>query len=144
MNILVKRIACIAAATSFVGVIACSNRIGQCNKLIEGVNKATTNIETSSKKLVGNDAKDFEDMAKALDDAKTTIGGVELKDEKLKSYQTEYVKVVGQMADAMKAAKAAIDKKDVAGAAKAQADFKKADTDEDGVRANITSYCQGG
>jgi hypothetical protein len=144
MNILVKRVACVAIAGSFVGLLACSNRIAQCNKLIEGVNTATTSIEASSKKLGGTDPKDFGDMADSLDKAGKTIGGVELKDEKLKGYQGDYVKVVGEMATAMRAAKSAIEKKDVAGAAKAQAEFKKADTDEDGVRANITTYCTGG
>lgn len=144
MIILVKHIACVAVAASFVGVMACSNRIAQCNKLIEGVNAATTSIENSSKKLNGNDPKDFGDMADALDKASKTIGAVELKDEKLKGYQGDYVKVVGKMATAMKDAKAAIEKKDVAGAAKAQAEFKAADTEEDGVRANITTYCTGG
>jgi hypothetical protein len=136
MNAFVKRGLTAAATTLAIALVACGSRVKQCNLLIEKVNHAGTVISTAGSKMG--------DMAKAVDTAKKDVESVQLSDDKLKGYQTDYAKMLEKIGQAANKAQAAQDKKDFAAAAAAAKDVMDASKEETGIVANINSYCQNG
>jgi len=117
----------------------CTSKVSQCNSLIEPINKQETAMSSLSAVL---DEKSFTDFMSKTDAAKKAVGGVELKDEKLKGFQAEYLKM---MDDIQKAVKNRLD------ADKAHDTAKQLESASAGMAAqvqgktltdSINAYCQ--
>jgi hypothetical protein len=145
MKKIVRHSVTLALATVATFVLACNNKIAECNKLIEKANAAMTTANNAQKKLDGkDDGKEMGDMATQLDAAKTDIQGVQLTDTTLKGFQTQYVSTLDRMSTAAKSMQAAGDKQDLAGMSAGLKDLQSAADDNSKLVDNINKYCTGG
>jgi hypothetical protein len=134
MGRLIARGACIAAIAGGLALIACNSKVAECNKLIEKINGAVTNMEKASKtKPSKENSKEMGEMAKVAETGKKDIESVALTDEKLKGYQKDFA---GKM-------QAAADKDDMPGMTAALNEINALEKEESTLVTNANNYCQG-
>lgn len=116
-------------------------RVAQCNVLVHAVNDASSIVQRKSKEVGAGQAADYYAMAGALDEGHRVITSAEVEDARLVELRAQYAAVIAKMATSMRDAGVAVELHDTEAAARAQADFERADAQEDTVRAAITQYC---
>jgi hypothetical protein len=142
MNKIARHALVVGLVGTGIFVLACNNKIAECNKLIEKANAAMTTANNT--KIDGkDDSKDLADTAKALDTAKTDIQSVQLSDDKLKGFQSQYAASLDKMSTAVKSMQAASDKQDVSGMTSGLKDWQSAVDDNNKLVDNINKYCSG-
>lgn len=129
-------------------LVACGkSKIDQCNAFIEQANASQTTV--SGLDSAGDDPAKLEAAATKIEEAAKKVDGVELKDEKLVGFKTNYVKNLNALAKTAKdIAGIQKDAKDAAKATAAEAklktivaDAEKLEKDDDKLINDINAYC---
>lgn len=129
--------AVLVSALAFGG--CCGNKIAECNKLIDSINKNGT-VVTKSLDKFGSSKKtkaDAEELGKTLDKVADEIKAIELKDETLKGAAKDYHDMLDNLGKAAKDATSS----DVAVQKKALDDLEKVTKTEDQIVDKVNSYC---
>lgn len=131
------------AVVSSVGLFGCNKKAEQCDKFIGVINDNGKAIKASSSKMTGagDDAKTYDEVAKVLDTAADNMTKVELKDDKLKEYATEYETMLRNGAKAARDVVKAQGDNDLAALTKAMGDIGQVETTEAGLVAKVNGYC---
>ncbi|TKD00807.1 hypothetical protein [Polyangium fumosum] len=136
--------AAIVGAALLVGATACGQKkVGECNQLIEVINKGVESLNKTPKG--GTDptgANELKSMADAMDKVAADAAKVELTIPDLKKYSTEYQAMAKDVAKAARDMAAAAEAKDLAKINSAQAALDKAVKQEDPLVDSINKFCQ--
>lgn len=136
------------AALATSSLVACGkSKIDQCNAFIEQANASQTTV--SGLDSAGDDPAKLDAAATKIEEAAKKVDGVELKDEKLVGFKTNYVKNLNALAKTAKdIAGVQKDVKDPAKATAAEAklktvvaDAEKLEKDDDKLINDINAYC---
>jgi ABC-type Zn uptake system ZnuABC Zn-binding protein ZnuA len=134
----------IVGAALLLGATACGQKkIGECNQLIEVINKGVESLNKSPKG--GADptgAADLKSMADAMDKVAGDAAKVELTIPELKKYSAEYQTMAKDVAKAAREMAAAAEAKDLAKINSAQTALDKAVKQEDPLVDSINKFCQ--
>jgi len=117
----------------------CGNKIAECNKLIESINKNGQTITKSLDKF-GSSKKtkaDADELGKKLDAIGDEIKGIELKDETLKASAKDYHDMLDKLSKAAKDATSS----DAKVQAKALEELEQVTKTEDTIVNKVNSYC---
>jgi hypothetical protein len=87
---------CLLVATTLV---ACDNKIAQCNALIAAMNRADDNLSQP-----GSDPTALEDVATKLDGAAREVGDVEVKAPELQKFRDDYRDLLRETAEGLRGA----------------------------------------
>ena len=114
-------------------------RIKQCNRLVEVINRHAGSL--SGDVPTGDDALD--QVAQRVDAARAEVEKVSLEDAELKAQRQRYVAFAEKVAEAARAASAAVAKEDVPALTEATSRLTTASAEEAEVVDAINEYCQG-
>jgi hypothetical protein len=130
----------LALGISAVGtLVGCDNKIGQCNALIEVINKEQGPLKSAS----GSDPAALKKLADTLDNVATKVEGVELKDEKLVGFRDDYAEMAKELGKASRDTATALESNDPQKAAEAAKAMKGFGPRESDLVDNINNYCRG-
>lgn len=118
------------------------NKISQCNKLSNVVNRAAKETQSIGQ---SNNADKFAELNKAadsLDSYAKELEGLSLKDETLKGFKDRFVKMYADTSRASRALVAAAKKRDINAGNGALRDLQKATSQEDPLVKEVNDYCR--
>lgn len=118
------------------------SKVSQCNKLAASINKANTDIENIRKDTKTDKMAQMGKIASSLDQYAGEIQGIEIKDEKLKGYQTQLVKLYQDMGKGSRDTLTAVQKKDMAAANKAVQVLQTGAVQEKTLIQDVNNYCR--
>ncbi len=126
-----------------MGMFGCQAKVKQCNDLIAVINQ-NQELKNKYSSLDPNKAgpKDFIGMADDMDKLKEKIGGVKLKDEKLKGFAKEYQDMLGEVSKTMRELAKALETKEQAALEKVLKDLNALQGKEGPIVGKINEYCQ--
>jgi hypothetical protein len=92
-SVKVQRVAMIAIAigTSFLTVSCNDNKVSQCAKTIEVVNRTVLDTKAISDSGTKGDVQTIDKLVEIFDKASKDLDGVNVKDEKLKVYKSQFL-----------------------------------------------------
>lgn len=129
------------AAVNLLTVSCTENKVSQCNKIIKVANqianKATAVINDGQR----DNPKATLQAAEAMDKASKEMAALTLKDEKLKNYQSRFMKMYGETSKATRDFIGAYEKKDRPAAEKALKKLDEATNQEPKLVDEINIYC---
>jgi hypothetical protein len=80
----------VAIATSFLVASCTGNKVSQCTSLIEVVNRTVTDTKTITDSGTKGDLSTIEKLATIFDTATKDLDSVNVSDEKLKTYKSQF------------------------------------------------------
>lgn len=133
----------LTAAISLLTVSCGESKISQCNKIIKIANDAVSQAKSLTNGTQASDTKAMVQAAKAMEKASKDMAAIKVKDEKLKNYQSGFIKMYGDTSKATRDFVAAFDRKDRPAAETALTNLQQATTPEKQLVADINTYCSG-
>jgi len=119
----------------------CDPKINQCNRLIDVINGEQDLIKTAASK---NDVEGLKKLAETFDEVGKKVDAVELKDEKLRGFRSDYKKMVDDLAKVSRDSAEAYETNDPAKSEDAEKKMSKFTARENELVNSINEYCQGG
>ena len=126
--------------TAAMGLAGCDGKIGQCNRLIEVINKEQGPLKYAS----GSDPAALKKLAETLDNVGKKVEAVELKDETLIKHRDDYAQMARDLAKASTETAAALESNDPAKAQEAAKKMSGFGSRESDLVDSINKYCSGG
>jgi hypothetical protein len=118
------------------------SKVAQCNKLIDVANQAAkASLEFGENPHPEKGGKAFTEMADKIDTLTASMSALEMSDEKLKGYQTNFVSMYTAASKGLRGGAVAFDKKDVAAMNKEMAAIQTATGGEAKLVGDINTYC---
>lgn len=133
----------LTAAISLLTVSCGESKISQCNKIIKIANEAVTKAKSLTNGSQASNTKAMIQAANAMEKASKEMAAIKVKDEKLKDYQSGFIKMYGDTSKATRDFVAAFERKDRPGAETALTNLQQATTPEKQLVADINTYCSG-
>ncbi|MGB7443659.1 MAG: hypothetical protein WA919_21560 [Coleofasciculaceae cyanobacterium] len=129
------------AAISLLLFSCGESRTAQCNKIIQVANGAVSEAKSVTKEGESNDPKAMLKAADAMEKASQKMEDIEVKDEKLQTYQAGFIKMYLDTGQATRQFVAAFEQEDRPAAEEALASLQQATTPEKRLVAEINNYC---
>src|SRR5438105_1788816 len=131
------------AAVAALVLAGCDRRVQQCNRLIDAINEEQPKLAKAIRQGPTPEPtpEALENFAKRLDELRSKITRIQLKDGKLVAYRDSYAKLAEGIAGA--ARKTAANFEDRKEAAKAAAELNSFKDGEKTLVKQINEYCQG-
>ncbi|WGV28931.1 hypothetical protein QI031_27225 [Halotia branconii CENA392] len=131
-----------AAAIALLFTGCGESKVVQCNKLIKVANQATVlGQELSKNSQSAKSTKGLTETATKIDQIATQMKALEIKDEKLQSFQGRFLKLYQDSSRNLNQTAIAIDKKNIPAANKFLASLKKSTNEETAIIKEIKGYC---
>ncbi|MBD2448434.1 hypothetical protein H6G76_14960 [Nostoc sp. FACHB-152] len=132
-------------ATLSVILTGCGeSKVAQCNKMIKVANQAVTLSQAFSKNpQPQKGSKALTEVASKIDPITNEMKALEIKDEKLQSFQSRFVKLYEDTTKGLRDTAAAIDKKNLKAANASLLTLKKSSSEESAIVSDINKYCSG-
>jgi len=138
-----KKVKILMLAIFVVGLFGCDSKVKQCNDLIAVVNQNQEFKNKASAIGAKAEPKDFVALADDLDKLKEKIGGVKLKDEKLKGFAKEYQDMLAEISKSFRDLAKALEANDQAALQKVTKDMGALQGKEGPIVDKINKHCQG-
>lgn len=120
------------------------SKVAQCNKLIKVANQAVTLSQDFSKNPQREKgSKALTEVAGKIDTITNEMKALEIKDEKLQSFQGRFLKLYQDTSKGLRDTAAAVDKKNLKAANASLVTLRKSSSDETAIVTEINSYCSG-
>jgi len=129
------------AATNLFTVSCTENKVSQCNQLIKLANQVVSHTRAVTNDGQRDNTKTTLQAADAMEKASKEMAALTLKDEKLKNYQTRFIKMYGETSKATRDFLGAYEKKDRPAAEKAVKKLEEAAISEPALVDEINIYC---
>jgi predicted translin family RNA/ssDNA-binding protein len=124
--------------------VSCSeSKVSQCNKIIKVANEAVSQAKTVTNGGQASDPKAMLQAADAMEKASKAMEAINVKDAKLKDYQTGFIKMYRDTSKATREFVGAFEKKNRPAAETALTNLQQATTPEKQLVADINTYCSG-
>lgn len=131
------------AALSILTVSCGESKVSQCNRMVEVVNKAVTEVESTTSNAKEEDISTMTKIADTADRASESMKALEFTDEKLKGYQGRFLSMYTDIGKASRDLVAAVEKKDAAAAQTAYKSLETATNQESPLVDEMNGYCKG-
>ncbi len=131
----------LTAVISLLTVSCSESKISQCNKIIKVANQAVSQAKSVTNGGQTNDPKAMLKAADAMEKASKEMKALNVKDTKLRDYQTGFIRMYGDTSKATRNFVTAFEKKDRPAAEAALLNLQQATTPERQLVADINSYC---
>jgi len=131
----------LTAAVSLLTVSCGESKISQCNKIIKVANEAVSQAKTVTNGGQASDPKAMLQAADAMEKASKEMETINVKDAKLKDYQTGFIKMYRDTSKATRDFVGALEKKSHPAAEKALTNLQQATGPEKQLVADINTYC---
>ena len=131
----------LTAAISLLTVSCSESKVSQCNKIIKVANEAVTKAKSVTNGGQASDPKAMLEAANAMEKASKEMEAINVKDQKLKDYQTGFIKMYRDTSKATRDFVAAFEKKDRPAAETALTNLQQATTPERQLVTDINTYC---
>lgn len=133
----------LSAAISLLTVSCSESKISQCNKIIKVANEAVSKAKSVTNGGQANDPKAMLKAADAMEKASQEMKAIEVKDAKLKDYQTGFISMYRDTSKATRDFVGAFEKKNRPAAEAALTNLQQATTPEKQLVGDINKYCSG-
>jgi hypothetical protein len=139
----IKQSALLFAASFALILTSCSeSKVAQCNKIIEVANKAVAiSQEFGKNPQPEKGGKAFVEVADKLDAMATSMGAIEISDDKLKGFQTSFAQMYKVASKGLRGAAVALDKKDTAAMQKEMKAIQEGTSQEGKLVSDTNTYC---
>ncbi|MEH2025545.1 hypothetical protein [Nostoc sp.] len=120
------------------------SKVAQCNKVINVANQASTlGQEFGKNPNPAKGSKALTELAGKIDPLAKEMKAVEVKDEKLQSFQGRFLTLYQNISKELNNAATAIDKKNLPAAKGFLVSLQKSSNEESSIVKEINSYCSG-
>lgn len=120
------------------------SKVAQCNKIIKVANQAVTlSQEFSKNPQREKGSKALTEVASKIDTITNEMKALEVKDEKLQSFQGRFLKLYQDTSKGLRDTATAIDKKNLKAANASLITLRKSGSDESAIVSEINGYCSG-
>ena len=133
----------LTATISLLTVSCSESKVSQCNKIIKVANEAVSQAKTVTNGGQASDPKAMLQAADAMEKASKAMEAINVKDAKLKDYQTGFIKMYRDTSKATREFVGAFEKKNRPAAETALTNLQQATTPEKQLVADINTYCSG-
>jgi len=130
------------AAISLLTVSCTESKISQCYKIIDVANKAVNETKAVTNNGQTSDTTAMLKAADAMEKASEDMKAINVKDEKLKNYQTGYVSMYRDTSKATRDFVTAFKKKDRPAAETALTNLQQATASEPQLANGLNGYCK--
>ncbi len=131
----------LTATVSLLTVSCGESKISQCNKIIKVANEAVSQAKTVTNGGQASDPKAMLQAADAMEKASKEMEAINVKDAKLKDYQTGFIKMYRDTSKATRDFVGAFEKKNHPAAETALTNLQQATGPEKQLVADINTYC---
>jgi predicted translin family RNA/ssDNA-binding protein len=128
-------------AINLFTVSCTADKASQCNKIIKVANQVASKATAVINNGQRDNAKETLEATDAMEKASKEMAALTLKDEKLKNYQTRYIKMYGEISKSTRDFIGAYEKKDRPAAEKALKKLDEAASQEPKLVDEINIYC---
>jgi hypothetical protein len=129
------------AAINLFTASCTEDKASQCKKIIQVANQVASQATAVINNGQRDNPKATLEATDAMEKASKAMSALTLKDEKLKNYQTRYIKMYGEISKATRDFIGAYEKKDRPAAEKALKKVDEATSQEDKLVNEINIYC---
>ena len=125
--------------------MACGfGKVAECNKLIQAANGQQERLKAATAKLGPQSSEsDIDSLASAMEDAAKAIAGVDVKDDKLKSFRDQYRDMLNKAAQDCRDLVGAQRSNNLSAINKAQTALTGLGPEESKLISGINGYCTG-
>lgn len=132
----------LTAAIGLLTVSCSESKTSQCHKIINVANETVTQAKSVTNGGQANDPKAMLKAADVMEKASQEMKSLNIKDAKLRDYQSSFIKMYGGTSKATRDFVTAFEKKDRPGAEAALTSLQQATTPERQLVADINTYCK--
>ncbi|HEY9727768.1 MAG TPA: hypothetical protein V6D50_15065 [Chroococcales cyanobacterium] len=130
------------AAVSLLTVSCTESKISQCQKIIDVANQAVNETKSLTNNGQTSDTTAMLKAADAMEKASKDMNAIDIKDEKLKNYQTGYVSMYRDTSKATRDFVTAFKKKNRPAAETALTNLQRATASEPQLANGLNGYCK--
>ncbi|HEY9623454.1 MAG TPA: hypothetical protein V6C78_24060 [Crinalium sp.] len=133
----------VAVALGVLTVSCGESKVSQCNKLIGVANKAVTDVQAITSNANPQDVSAMTKIADTADQAKASMEGLELSDEKLKVFQQRFVAMYSDTSKSTRELVSAVGANNSQAAETAYKQLQTATNQETPLVNEVNGYCGG-
>lgn len=122
--------------------MGCDNKLEQCNRLIDVMNKAQPAKKSPKKGEANADPGWYDDLAATLKKMTVDVKAVELKDKRLMELRDSYAKMATELAATTEETAATLRRKDAEAIEKMRRKIQSFEPRERKLVADLNGYCQ--
>ncbi|MEM8639572.1 MAG: hypothetical protein AAGG51_12265 [Cyanobacteria bacterium P01_G01_bin.54] len=140
------RSSAIASLSTIVLLLASgcgASKVAQCNSIIEVANSAAEEAQQLAIEGVSGDPQVMLKAAEAMEQASTNMQALEIEDESLQGFQTDFVEMYSKTSSASRDLVDALEKEDREAAEASLAELQEVNQSEQEIVNGVNGYCQG-